>query len=100
MLLMIDNYDSFTYNLVQKLGEVAPNVPIEVFRNDKVTIPQIEDLKPTHVSSAPARVRRARAASPTTSSGTSAPASPCSASASATSASASPPARSSSGPPS
>jgi anthranilate synthase/aminodeoxychorismate synthase-like glutamine amidotransferase len=39
MILMIDNYDSFTYNLVQYLGELGAE--IRVFRNDKITIPEI-----------------------------------------------------------
>jgi anthranilate synthase component 2 len=42
MLLMIDNYDSFTYNLVQYFGELGET--IEVFRNDKISIPEIEKL--------------------------------------------------------
>ncbi len=53
MLVLIDNYDSFTYNLVQKFGEVKPGLKIEVFRNDKVTIDQIESLKPTHICVSP-----------------------------------------------
>ena len=53
MIVLIDNYDSFTYNLVQKLGEVAPAMPLKVFRNDKVTIDQVEELKPTHIVISP-----------------------------------------------
>ena len=53
MIVLIDNYDSFTYNLVQKLGEVAPGQRMEVFRNDKVSIDQIEALKPTHIVISP-----------------------------------------------
>ena len=53
MIVLIDNYDSFTYNLVQKLGEVGPDRPIRVFRNDKVTVDEVEDLKPTHVVISP-----------------------------------------------
>jgi para-aminobenzoate synthetase component 2 len=53
MIVLIDNYDSFTYNLVQKLGEVDPSRPIEVFRNDKVTVEQVEELKPTHIVISP-----------------------------------------------
>jgi anthranilate synthase/aminodeoxychorismate synthase-like glutamine amidotransferase len=53
MLVLIDNYDSFTYNLVQKLGEVGPNLEIKVFRNDKVTIPEIEAMNPTHIVISP-----------------------------------------------
>jgi para-aminobenzoate synthetase component 2 len=52
MLVLIDNYDSFTYNLVQKLGEVGA-ADIRVFRNDKVSIDQIEELKPTHIVISP-----------------------------------------------
>ncbi|MEK7476757.1 MAG: aminodeoxychorismate/anthranilate synthase component II [Candidatus Coatesbacteria bacterium] len=44
MILMIDNYDSFTYNLVQYLGEMGED--LVVFRNDKITISRIERLKP------------------------------------------------------
>src|SRR6476659_5001124 len=53
MVVLIDNYDSFTYNLVQKLGEVAPTVETRVFRNDKVTVDQVEELKPTHIVISP-----------------------------------------------
>ncbi|MDP1758780.1 MAG: aminodeoxychorismate/anthranilate synthase component II [Thermodesulfovibrionales bacterium] len=51
MLLMIDNYDSFTYNLVQHLGEIGED--IKVFRNDKVTIKDIEELKPERIVISP-----------------------------------------------
>ncbi|TWH48169.1 aminodeoxychorismate/anthranilate synthase component II [Sporomusa sp. KB1] len=51
MILMIDNYDSFVYNLVQYLGELGEDV--RVFRNDKVTIPQIEELSPDHIIISP-----------------------------------------------
>ena len=51
MLLMIDNYDSFTYNLVQYFGELGEQV--QVFRNDEITIPQIEALAPTHICISP-----------------------------------------------
>lgn len=44
MLLMIDNYDSFTYNLVQYFGELGQKV--EVYRNDKITVREIEKLNP------------------------------------------------------
>jgi anthranilate synthase/aminodeoxychorismate synthase-like glutamine amidotransferase len=44
MLLMIDNYDSFTYNLVQYLGELGED--IRVFRNNKITVGEIEELGP------------------------------------------------------
>ena len=51
MLLMIDNYDSFTYNLVQYLGELGEE--IKVFRNDKITIPEIEKIKPDRIVISP-----------------------------------------------
>ena len=51
MLLMIDNYDSFTYNLVQYFGELGQNV--SVYRNDEITVDEIENLKPKHVVISP-----------------------------------------------
>ena len=51
MLLMIDNYDSFTYNLVQYLGEIGED--IKVFRNDKITIHEIERLNPERIVISP-----------------------------------------------
>jgi anthranilate synthase/aminodeoxychorismate synthase-like glutamine amidotransferase len=51
MLLMIDNYDSFTYNLVQYLGELGEDV--RVYRNDKITLQQIEDLRPDRIVISP-----------------------------------------------
>ena len=51
MILMIDNYDSFTYNLVQYLGELGEE--IKVFRNDKITIDEIESLKPERIVISP-----------------------------------------------
>ena len=51
MLLMIDNYDSFTYNLVQYLGELGEEV--SVFRNDEVTLKQIEALHPSRIVISP-----------------------------------------------
>ncbi|OIP61446.1 MAG: anthranilate/aminodeoxychorismate synthase component II [Nitrospirae bacterium CG2_30_41_42] len=51
MLLMIDNYDSFTYNLVQYLGEIGEDV--KVFRNDKITIHEIEKLNPERIVISP-----------------------------------------------
>lgn len=51
MLLMIDNYDSFTYNLVQYFGELG--VEIQVYRNDKITVEAIEQLKPTQIVVSP-----------------------------------------------
>ena len=51
MLLMIDNYDSFTYNLVQYLGELGEDV--RVYRNDKITLQQIEELRPDRIVISP-----------------------------------------------
>ena len=51
MLLMIDNYDSFTYNLVQYFGELGEDV--RVFRNDEITLAQIEQLAPGRICISP-----------------------------------------------
>ncbi|MEG2392627.1 MAG: anthranilate/aminodeoxychorismate synthase component II, partial [Pseudomonas sp.] len=51
MLLMIDNYDSFTYNVVQYLGELGAEV--KVIRNDELTIAQIEALNPERIVVSP-----------------------------------------------
>jgi anthranilate synthase component 2 len=51
MLLMIDNYDSFTYNVVQYLGELGAHV--RVFRNDAITVAEIERLAPDHIVISP-----------------------------------------------
>ena len=51
MLLMIDNYDSFTYNLVQYFGELQADV--QVYRNDKITVQDIEKLNPDHLVISP-----------------------------------------------
>jgi anthranilate synthase component 2 len=57
LLIIIDNYDSFTYNLVQYLGELAAEFPvatdIKVFRNDKITIDEIRALQPDGVVISP-----------------------------------------------
>jgi anthranilate synthase component 2 len=51
MLLMIDNYDSFTYNLVQYLGEL--HAEVQVFRNDQISVQEIESLRPDHIVISP-----------------------------------------------
>jgi len=51
MLLMIDNYDSFTFNLVQYLGELGAEV--KVFRNDELDVDKIEALAPSHIVLSP-----------------------------------------------
>ncbi len=51
MILMIDNYDSFTYNLVQYMGELGAE--LEVYRNDKISLEEIENLKPRKIVISP-----------------------------------------------
>ena len=51
MLLMIDNYDSFTYNLVQYFGELGEDV--QVYRNDRISVDEIEALKPKRLVVSP-----------------------------------------------
>jgi anthranilate synthase/aminodeoxychorismate synthase-like glutamine amidotransferase len=51
MILVIDNYDSFTYNLVQYVGELGEK--LEVYRNDKITVKEIEDLSPKAIIISP-----------------------------------------------
>lgn len=51
MILVIDNYDSFTYNLVQYLGELGEE--IAVHRNDEITLEEIEEMKPDHILISP-----------------------------------------------
>ena len=51
MLLMLDNYDSFTYNLVQYLGELGQDV--KVYRNDEITLQGVEKLEPSHIVVSP-----------------------------------------------
>jgi anthranilate synthase component 2 len=57
MILVIDNYDSFTYNLVQYLGELGAEIPvaqdIQVYRNDQISLDQIRDLKPDGIVISP-----------------------------------------------
>jgi anthranilate synthase/aminodeoxychorismate synthase-like glutamine amidotransferase len=51
MILMIDNYDSFTYNIVQYMGELGADIQVE--RNDQITIEEIESLKPKKIVISP-----------------------------------------------
>jgi anthranilate synthase component 2 len=53
MILVIDNYDSFTYNLVHRIGELDPNIEIEVYRNDKITLEEIAARRPSHIIISP-----------------------------------------------
>ncbi len=51
MILVIDNYDSFTYNLVQYIGSI--NSDVKVVRNDQFELPQVQDWKPSHIVISP-----------------------------------------------
>lgn len=53
MVFVLDNYDSFTYNLVQRLGEIDPAVDLLVLRNDQVTLDEIEALSPERIVISP-----------------------------------------------
>jgi len=53
MILLVDNYDSFTYNLVQRLGEIDPGVDLRVVRNDQIALNEIEAAQPTHLIISP-----------------------------------------------
>jgi anthranilate synthase/aminodeoxychorismate synthase-like glutamine amidotransferase len=53
MILLIDNYDSFTYNLVQRLGEIDPSLAMWVVRNDQVALDEIEARGPSHIIISP-----------------------------------------------
>ncbi|MCI0674879.1 MAG: aminodeoxychorismate/anthranilate synthase component II [Phycisphaerales bacterium] len=53
MLLIIDNYDSFTYNLVQRIGELDAGIDMRVVRNDQITVEEAAALDPTHLLISP-----------------------------------------------
>jgi len=53
MILLIDNYDSFTYNLVQRIGEMDAGLDLRVVRNDKITATEAQALAPSHVIISP-----------------------------------------------
>ena len=53
MILIVDNYDSFTYNLVQRLGEIDGSLEITVYRNDQISVDEIEKQKPNRVIISP-----------------------------------------------
>jgi anthranilate synthase component 2/para-aminobenzoate synthetase component 2 len=53
MILIIDNYDSFTYNLVQAIGAVARGIEMRIVRNDRITADEVEQLKPSHIVISP-----------------------------------------------
>ncbi|NNF42060.1 MAG: aminodeoxychorismate/anthranilate synthase component II [Phycisphaerales bacterium] len=52
-VLLIDNYDSFTYNLVQCMGEIDPALEMHVVRNDRVTVEEAQRLDPSHLLLSP-----------------------------------------------
>lgn len=53
MILLIDNYDSFTYNLVQRLGEIDASIDLRVVRNDKIDLDRIAELAPERILISP-----------------------------------------------
>lgn len=53
MLLIIDNYDSFTFNLVQAFGTIEPTLAMRVVRHDEVTLREVEDMAPTRIVISP-----------------------------------------------
>ncbi|MBA3312508.1 MAG: aminodeoxychorismate/anthranilate synthase component II [Planctomycetaceae bacterium] len=53
MLFVLDNYDSFTYNLVQRFGEIDPSLDVVVARNDQTTLDEIAALKPARIVVSP-----------------------------------------------
>ena len=53
MIFVLDNYDSFTYNLVQRLGEIDPGLQIEVRRNDQTNLDEIAELQPERIIISP-----------------------------------------------
>jgi anthranilate synthase/aminodeoxychorismate synthase-like glutamine amidotransferase len=53
MIVLIDNYDSFTYNLVQRLGEIDAALELKVFRNDEISTDEIQRLAPSHLIISP-----------------------------------------------
>lgn len=52
-LLLIDNYDSFTYNLVQRIGAISPDIDMRVERNDQITVEEAQQWQPTHLMVSP-----------------------------------------------
>jgi anthranilate synthase component 2 len=53
MVIVIDNYDSFTYNLVQRIGEIDAATQVRVFRNDEISIAQMVELEPDRILISP-----------------------------------------------
>jgi len=61
LLLLLDNYDSFTYNLAQYLGQMGQQ--LEIRRNDQITLDEIEELQPERIVISPGRARPPKPAS-------------------------------------
>ena len=53
MIVLVDNYDSFTYNLVQRLGEIDSSLDIQVHRNDQISVDEIHSRSPSHLIISP-----------------------------------------------
>jgi anthranilate synthase component 2 len=53
MVIVIDNYDSFTFNLVQRLGEIDGDLDIRVFRNDQCSVDEIVAMQPSRLNVSP-----------------------------------------------
>lgn len=53
MILLIDNYDSFTYNIVQRLGEINPELDVRTYRNDELSVQDIRELNPERIILSP-----------------------------------------------
>lgn len=53
MILIVDNYDSFTYNLAQRIGEIDASIEMRVVRNDQVSVDEIAEIAPTHLVISP-----------------------------------------------
>ncbi|MCU0718217.1 MAG: aminodeoxychorismate/anthranilate synthase component II [Pirellula sp.] len=53
MILLIDNYDSFTYNIVQRLGEINPELDVRTYRNDELSLDDIRGLNPERIILSP-----------------------------------------------
>ncbi|MFN9718125.1 MAG: anthranilate synthase component II [Planctomycetota bacterium] len=53
MIFLLDNYDSFTFNLVQRIGEIDPSIEIRVERNDQISLDEIEAMKPERIIISP-----------------------------------------------
>ena len=53
MILLIDNYDSFTFNLVHRIGEIDPSHDIQVKRNDEISVDEIDSMNPSHLIISP-----------------------------------------------